>query len=470
MARTPVTVYDDDGGNGRVEMQWDPNTPNEMTSSGHYEDGSSLQLGGTTWEPLSEYGGTLESWGARGAPTTAYGGNDYIDRNWYMSNVANPSNRGDFVTRWASGMGPFSLMLGAVVGPQILGSDLFSGFSDFFSGGGSSFSEAEFGGGGGGESLFGTGAQEALHGASIPQFNESLFATPGGVSTTPGLSAPGAINFLEGGVPGANGVMSSTPSLLNTPAAAGAVGAMGLPVTSGFGAFNNPQMQLSEIAAPGGLPQGTGLSLNEGILGPFSQSGGFNLGSPAGTAASSGMWGDLKAMYQLASPAMSVLSGINGLTQAQKLKKLAELAAKRSDPFGASGGRGVADEQLQALLRDPSGAAANDPAYKLRIQAAQRAMAPMGQNSGAMAVAAAGASTDWYNQRLQQLGGLAGAGFNPGTGESLNLQGQMGASDLMSRSLASVGFGLNSAFGSGASAANSPDVLRFLQRLSQMGA
>jgi len=67
----------------------------------------------------------------------------------------------------------------------------------------------------------------------------------------------------------------------------------------------------------------------------------------------------------------------------------------------------------------------------------------MGQDSGAMAVAAAGASSDWYNQRLQQLGTLAGAPGQPG----IALEGQKAASDLYGRSLGSLGFGIQQAGG-----------------------
>lgn len=139
----------------------------------------------------------------------------------------------------------------------------------------------------------------------------------------------------------------------------------------------------------------------------------------------------LKELYSLASPALSIGSGLVNLFGARR-------GGAAADPFAASGGRALADSQLQALLR---GDVDNDPALRLRIRAAQRAMGSYGQNSGNMAVAAANASTDWYNQRLQQLGGLAGAGFNPAGAAGVRNQ-------MQQQALGQIGFGLNQAFGS----------------------
>jgi len=121
-------------------------------------------------------------------------------------------------------------------------------------------------------------------------------------------------------------------------------------------------------------------------------------------------------------------------------KQAGELAqqAREADTWGQSGGRAMAGQQLQQLMQDPGQASANDPGYRMRIQGAQRAMAPMGQDSGAMAVAAAGASSDWYNQRLQQLGTLAGAPGQPG----IALQGQEAANELYGRSLGNLSYGM----------------------------
>ncbi len=94
----------------------------------------------------------------------------------------------------------------------------------------------------------------------------------------------------------------------------------------------------------------------------------------------------------------------------------------------------------QELMRDPSAMAASDPAFKLRIQGAQRANAQYGQDSGAMSIAGANASTDWYNARLAQLGGLAGSGVSPNAGAGVQMQGMQAASDLSSAALGTLGY------------------------------
>jgi hypothetical protein len=139
-------------------------------------------------------------------------------------------------------------------------------------------------------------------------------------------------------------------------------------------------------------------------------------------------------------PYLNAASGVKGLLDAQEMKRQARLAAMRMDPFGQSGGRSLADAQLQELMRDPSMMAASDPAFKLRIQGAQRANAQYGQDSGAMSIAGANASTDWYNARLAQLGGMAGASAAPGAGGAIQMQGMQSASDLSSAALGTLGY------------------------------
>jgi len=153
-------------------------------------------------------------------------------------------------------------------------------------------------------------------------------------------------------------------------------------------------------------------------------------------------WGDVKGALQIASPIMAIGSGLYGMNQADQLRKMAAMSGKRADPWGMSGGRSLADAQLQELMTNPGQVAGRDPSYALRMQGAQRATAIQGQDSGAMAVAGANASTDWYNQRLAQLGGLAGATQNPAAGEQVSMSGQLGANGLASRSLASIGYGV----------------------------
>lgn len=148
-------------------------------------------------------------------------------------------------------------------------------------------------------------------------------------------------------------------------------------------------------------------------------------------------WG---AFQKYGQPAMSAHSALTGLQRAEEMRRMAKMAQKNADPWGASGGRSLADRQLQELLSDPSKVATNDPAFKLRVMGAQRANAQYGQDSGQMSIAGANASTDWYNARLAQLAGLSGAGVNPGQSSQLALGGLGSAAELESSALASLGY------------------------------
>ena len=127
------------------------------------------------------------------------------------------------------------------------------------------------------------------------------------------------------------------------------------------------------------------------------------------------------------------------------MRRLAMLAGAKADPWGSSGGRNLADAQLQKFMTNPTA----DPSYALRIRGAQRANAQFGQDSGAMAVAGANASTDWFNARMAQLGGLAGAGGNPAQGVQVQMGGLEGANKLLSDSLGSFGYGAATLAGTG---------------------
>lgn len=194
------------------------------------------------------------------------------------------------------------------------------------------------------------------------------------------------------------------------------------------------------------VPATTGL-VTGADFGAFGSQAADMMGGNGATGLFSNLaWSDVKPWI---GPAMSVGSGLFGMRSAEQMRRMAALAGSRSDPWGTSGGRALADSQLQELLRNPGGVAENDPAYKLRIQGAQRAMGPMGQGSGAMAVAGANASTDWFNQRLAQLGGMAGASANPAAGAYTQMTGGIAANDLAAKSLASIGYGVTRATGGG---------------------
>lgn len=223
--------------------------------------------------------------------------------------------------------------------------------------------------------------------------------------------------------------------------AAGGAGAFA--DAAGFAGLGAEGAAAAEYAKAGVMPEGFGMT-PEGSVAAMDTLGSTNFFESAlGTAANGGLGlGDIKGALQIASPLMSIGSGLYGMSQADQMRKLAAMSGKRADPWGASGGRSVADAQLQELMGNPSQVASRDPSYALRMQGAQRANAIYGQDSGAMAVAGANASTNWYNERLGQLGGLAGANASPASGEQISMTGQVGANDLASRSLASIGYGV----------------------------
>ena len=233
-------------------------------------------------------------------------------------------------------------------------------------------------------------------------------------------------------------------------AAAGVAGAAGAAGAGGgenydFGGFGATPADLAGTGATGMDFAASGMTAAD--FGAFGSTPAEMLGPNGATGLFSNLaWSDVKPWI---GPAMSVGSGLFGMRSADQMRRMAALAGSRSDPWGQSGGRALADSQLQELMRNPGGVAENDPAYKLRIQGAQRAMGPMGQGSGAMAVAGANASTDWFNQRLAQLGGMAGASASPAAGAYTQMTGDIAANDLASKSLASIGYGVTRATGGG---------------------
>lgn len=140
--------------------------------------------------------------------------------------------------------------------------------------------------------------------------------------------------------------------------------------------------------------------------------------------------------------ALGIAASLFSASKARKQAKELSAQSQKADTWGNTGGRELASEQLQALMKDPGQASASDPGYRMRIQGAQRAMAPYGQDSGAMAVAGAGASSDWYNQRLQQLGNLAGTS---GAGIAPGLEGQVRANELAGRAQGNLGAAIQQA-------------------------
>lgn len=277
---------------------------------------------------------------------------------------------------------------------------------------------------------------------------EAAAATYGTFEALAGVEALGALGAAEGvGLAAEWAALEGAPTLvMGGDLAAGGAGAFA--DMAGFAGLGAEGAAAAEWAKTGVMPEGFGM-IPEGSIAAMDTLGSTNwFNSAVNTAAGGGLsLGDVNSALSFATPIISVGSGLYGMSQAEQLRKLAAQSGKRADPWGASGGRSLADTQLQELMRNPGQVAARDPSYGLRMQGAQRANAIYGQDSGAMAVAGANASTDWYNQRLAQLSGLAGTGFSPGTAEQFGMSGTAGASELAGKSLASIGYGVTRAGG-----------------------
>lgn len=255
---------------------------------------------------------------------------------------------------------------------------------------------------------------------------------------------PGATYGAEAAVLGAGGLTAETAAALGSPwgEVAGGLTQAGAPVVE-----TGRQAGLADMLRLGGI-------------GSFS---GLNNGSTALQALqriTSGQ-GGANDYLSMVGPAMSIGSGIYGMSQADQLRKRSEEAARTANPWGTSGGQSVAIQQLMALMQNP-GSLMSDPGYKARMMGVERQNAKYGAGSGNMAVAAANASGDYYGQRLMQLGQLAGAPGNPGGAAQIGLGGYQAANQLTGQSLASIGYGVNSATGGSATMSLPPAVRQWL--------
>ncbi|HWV44638.1 MAG TPA: hypothetical protein VN039_01195 [Nitrospira sp.] len=122
---------------------------------------------------------------------------------------------------------------------------------------------------------------------------------------------------------------------------------------------------------------------------------------------------------------LNILSGLYGLTQANKV-------AAAADPFAPY--RSQYATQLSALEANPS-SITSLPGYTAGLQAVQRAQAAQGYTGSGNAMnALAQYGQGFYNQQVQQLAALAGAGATPGAGA-------VPAANITSSSLGTIGLG-----------------------------
>lgn len=187
------------------------------------------------------------------------------------------------------------------------------------------------------------------------------------------------------------------------------------------------------MAGANGTPAGAG----SGAPGTF---GGGTTPGASTAAASTGVmpWGSPGNVSTIG-------SGIYGMSEAMRMRQLAEQAGQQADPFGPF--RRQYADQMAALSADPS-LITKQPGYEAGLQAIKRTMASQGYTgSGNMMAALAKYGGDFYNQTMNQYAGLAGAGFNPAAGAQIGLQGQQYGVDLAGRALGSIGYGMRAAGG-----------------------
>ena len=264
--------------------------------------------------------------------------------------------------------------------------------------------------------------------------NPSLAGTPSSTSLitdpatfnlldpTAGAGSFGTLSNLGSGVGAGAGAGLATPSVPNVAgaaipaAAAGAGGAGGAPVVelgkpfAGFGTGNGVFSDLSSIAgsalgggaaALGGWPNliSNGLSIGSGIYGLMEARKLRKLGELAGAGTDTpGTVGN--SLIEQGSP---INIGSPGATVTPPTRAAIEM----SDPFGTNQGRQSAADRLKALLDDPN-SIFTMPGYEAGEQAVMRQMAAQGYlGSGNMTAALQKYGGSFYNDQVQQLAKLA---------------------------------------------------------------
>lgn len=180
---------------------------------------------------------------------------------------------------------------------------------------------------------------------------------------------------------------------------------------------------------------------------PFSISNMFSSIFGGSGAGSNTMLGKVTAAMGLpagvgnaAGQIFNIGSGIYGMTQADQMKKRAQLLAQQADPFASSRPQYVS--QLNSLMADPS-TITTMPGYKAGLQAVERRGAAQGWNgSGNMMTSMADYGGNFFNQAVQQLMGLSGANVNPVSAANLALSGQNDAASVGAQSMNRIGYGL----------------------------
>lgn len=285
------------------------------------------------------------------------------------------------------------------------------------------------------------GLEAASSGGLDMLLNPAQASFPGGYQSmfSPSFtSAPGSLGALEGaaGVAGASGAWNTLGE-----GSYGATGLEGAP-EGGVG-YDQLGTGIDQLMGTGG-PMASGGSGPMQMLQYYASNPGAFLQNPLGSIAkAAGIPGNNAggggSSWSAPSALMSIASGLYGLSESEKQKKLAKMAMERSDPFASSRGQYV--ERLNTLMGDPS-SITKVPGYDAGLQAVERRMAAQGFNgSGNMMTALSKYGGDFYNQEVQRLMQLSGAGAAPGAGSATGLQGYNSGVDTAGKALAELGYG-----------------------------
>lgn len=231
------------------------------------------------------------------------------------------------------------------------------------------------------------------------------------------------VSNILGGVGRAVGSVLSSP--IGQAAALGAGLYFGAPYLSSLVAPEAAAAPLSVAAADTGM-----MAAEAGMPAVAGAAGG-------GAGFLSGLTNLIPSGMNLGS-AMSIGSGLYGLSQASQLQRTAQQAAQMQDPFGPY--RSQYANQLSYLMANPT-SVSSLPGYQAGLDAVMRSQAAGGYlGSGNMMAALQQYGGNFYQQQLQNLMGLSGAGFAPSGGNVL-MQGTGQAANLAGASLGSIGYG-----------------------------
>jgi hypothetical protein len=213
-------------------------------------------------------------------------------------------------------------------------------------------------------------------------------------------------------------------------------------IAGGLGA-SGAAIGAGELAGAGAT-LGLGGAFSDAAAAGFTGVGG-SVADAVGTgtlAADSGL--SMSALAQAANTAKGLgglAQGVNGLMQSGNMQNAANQAAATANPFGPY--RAQYGQMLSNLMIDPKDVLPTTPGYQAGLDAVQRAGAAQGfTGSGNMMNSLLQYGGNIFNQQASLLGNLAGAGFNPGTGASIQMQGATNAAQLQGQGLNSLTYGL----------------------------